>query len=81
MGRFYRNLAKNTDSAVNSDFNERIANDVDIPSDDVQKYLLATTDFAKGMQDDINLYVTRDKLNNASFRQKPDPISENIFRR
>ena len=82
VGRFYRDLANNTDSAVNSDFNARIANDVDIPSDDVQKYLLATTDFAKGMQDDINLYVTRDRLNNnASFRQKPDPISENIFRR
>ena len=32
------------------------------------------------MQDDINLYVTRDKLNNASFRQKLDQISKNIFR-
>ena len=81
VGRFYRDLANNTDSAVNSDFNERIANDVDIPSDDVQKHLLATTDFAKGMQDDISLYVTRDRFNNASFRQKPDPISENIFGR
>ena len=33
------------------------------------------------MQDDINLYVTRDSLNNASFIQKLDPISNNIFRR
>ena len=33
------------------------------------------------MQDDINIYVTRDKLNNASFRQKLDPIAKNIFRR
>ena len=31
------------------------------------------------MQDDINLYVMRDRLNNASFRQKLDPISKNIF--
>ena len=45
-----------------------------------QKYLLATSDFAKGMQDDINLYVMRDRLNNSSFRQKLDPISKNIFR-
>ena len=39
-----------------------------IPSDDVQKYLLAATDFAKGMQGDINLYVTRARFNNTSFR-------------
>ena len=32
------------------------------------------------MQDDINLYVTRNRLNNASFRQKLDPIENNIFR-
>ena len=81
MGKFYKDLADNVDSAVRSDFNGRIANDVDIPPDEVQKYLLVTSDFAKGMQDDINLYVTRDRFNNASFRQKLDPISKNIFRR
>ena len=32
------------------------------------------------MQDDINLYITGDRLNNASFRQKLNPISKNIFR-
>ena len=42
---------------------------------------MVTSDLAKGIQDDINLYVTRDRLNNASFRQKVDPISKNIFRR
>ena len=61
--RFYRDLPDNVDSAVRSDFYGRIANDVDVPLDDVQKYLLATSDFAKGMQDDINLYVTRDRFN------------------
>ena len=61
--RFYRDLADNVDSAVRSDFYGRIANDVDIPLDEVQKYLLATSDFAKWMQDDINLYVTRDRFN------------------
>ena len=30
---------------------------------------------------DINHYVTKDRLNNASFRQKLDPISKNILRR
>ena len=53
---------------------------VDIPSSDVQKYLLATSDFSKGMQNDISHYVTRDRLNNESFRQKLDPTAKNIFR-
>ena len=66
---------------MGSDFYGRIANDTDVPSKDVQKYILATSDFAKGMQTDINHYVTRDRINNASFRQKLDPISKNIFRR
>ena len=47
----------------------------------MQKYILATSDFAKSIQTDINHYVTRDRLNNASFRQKLDPIRKNIFRR
>ena len=68
VGKFYRNLANKVNNAVFSECYGRIANDANIPSNDVQKYLLATSDFAKVMQDDINHYVTRDKLNNASFR-------------
>ena len=62
-------------------FYGKIANDAYIPSKDVQKYLLANSGFAKGRQDDVNLYGTRDRWNNASFRQKLDPIAKNIFRR
>ena len=47
-----------------------IANDADIPAADVQKYILVTSDFAKGIQTDINNYVTKDRINNVSFRQK-----------
>ena len=79
MGKFYRDLANNVDSETASDFYSRIPNDVDVPSEDIQKYLLATSDFAKGMQTDINRYVKRDRLHNASFRQKLDPIVKNIF--
>ena len=43
--------------------------------------LKATSDFAKSIQTDINHYVTRDRINNASFRQRLDPISKNILRR
>ena len=76
---FYRNLADNIDTS--SDFYSRIAADADIPREDVQKYILATSDFAKSIQTDINHYVNRDRINDASFRQKLDPISKNILRR
>lgn len=33
------------------------------------------------MQNDINHYLTRDRINDANFRQKLDPISKNILRR
>ena len=79
-GRFCSNLANNVDSAVSFDFYGRTADDVNIPSKDIQKYLLATSDFAKGMQEDLNLHVTRDRLNNASFRQKLDQYQKLVFR-
>ena len=75
----YRNLADNVDTI--SDFFARISNDANIPREDVQKYHLATSDFAKSIQTDINHYVIRDRINNASFRQKLDPVSKNILRR
>ena len=65
---FYRNLADNVDNLLGSEFYGRIANDLEIPSNDVQKYILATSGFAKGTQADINNYVTKDRINNASFR-------------
>ena len=46
----------------------------------MQTYILAASNFAKGIQSDINHYVTKDRINNASFRQKLDPISKNILR-
>ena len=54
VGKFYRNLAGDNYGVAGSDFYSRIANDVDIPSSDVQKYLLATSGFSEGMQNDIN---------------------------
>ena len=75
----YRNLADNVDTI--SDFFAQISNDANIPREDVQKYHLATSDFAKSIQTDINHYVIRDRINNASFRQKLDPVSKNILRR
>ena len=79
VGNFYRNLSDNIDDTSN--FFSIITADADIPREDVQKYILATSDFAKSIQTDIHHYVTRDRINNASFRQRLDPISKNILRR
>ena len=81
IGNFYRNLADNVDNFLGSEFYGKIANDADLPSEDVQKYILATSDFAEGIQTDINHFVTRDRINDANYRQKLDPISKNILRR
>ena len=56
VGSFYRNLADNID--IGSDFYLRITADGNILREDVQKYILATSDFAKSIQTDINHYVT-----------------------
>ena len=53
----------------------------DIPKEDVQKYILATSDFAKSIQTDINHCFLRDRINDASFKQKLDPINKNILKR
>ena len=79
VGSFYQNLADNIDTSF--DFYSRIAADADISKEDVQKYILATSDFAKSIQIDINHYVTKDRINDASFRQRLYPISKNILRR
>ena len=78
VGSFYRNLADNID--IGSDFYSRITADANTPREDVQIYILATSNFAKSIQTDINHYVTRDRINNVSFRQKLDPISKNILK-
>ena len=75
FGRLYRDLADNVDNCLGSEFYRRITNDADIPSEDVQKYILAMSDFAKSIQTDINHCVTRDRIDNTRFRQKIVPIS------
>ena len=81
VGSFYGNLIDNVDNVLGSYFYGRVSNDYNIPAEDVQKYILAICDFVKDMQSDIDHYVTRDRINNASFRQKLDPISKNILTR
>ena len=50
VGIFYWDLANSVGSATTSDFYSRIANDVDVQSEDIPKYFLAISEFFKGMQ-------------------------------
>ena len=81
IGNFYRNLADNVNNFTGSDFYTSIAADTNIPRGDVQKCNLATSDFVKSIQTEINHYIMRDRINDTSFRQKLDPITKNILRR
>ena len=49
-------------------------------SKDVKKFLLATNDFGEEIQGELDLYITNNRLNKASFRRRFDPISKNIIR-
>ena len=53
LGRFYMNLADNVDTFLGSDFYGKFASDADLPSEDVQKYLPTSSDFSKGIENDI----------------------------
>ena len=53
---FYRNLADNID--IGSDFYLRITADANIPREDVQKFILATSDFGTNAQNLLMLIST-----------------------
>ena len=42
--------------------------------------MLATSEFGKDVQGEIDLYITNGRLNEASFRRKFDPILRNIIK-
>ena len=42
--------------------------------------MLGTSNYAEEIQSDIDLYVTKGKHNEASFRRKLDPIEKNVWR-
>ena len=68
--------------------------DIDLPStvankilaegqpltDDIKNFLLGTSDYARSIQSDIDLYVTRGRHNQVSFRYKLNPIEKSVWR-
>ena len=59
---FFQNLADNVDTFMGSHFYGRITNYSNIPSENIQKYILATSGFAKGMLTDINRYEKKKSI-------------------
>ena len=49
-------------------------------TNDIKNFLLGTSDYARSIQSDIDLYVTRGRHNHSSFRRKLDPIEKNVWR-
>ena len=50
------------------------------PLTDIKNFLLGTSDYVNDIQSDIDLYVTRGRHNEASFRRKLDPIEKSVWR-
>ena len=64
---FYKNWLENIDSSVDSDFQRKTVSEA--PSKDVKNYLLTTMEYRKQIQESIDLYITRDRLNEVSCRK------------
>ena len=67
----------NADSSFDSNFQRKIASE--FTSKNVKNYLLAISSLGQQMQEDMNIYFTRDILNEVSFRRKLYLITKNVI--
>ena len=51
------------------------------PKNDVKNYLIVLSDLDRNMQEDINMYITHYRLNDASLRIKCNPMFKNLLKR
>ena len=65
------------DFSQDNDFQQQLVNNP--LSKDVKKFVLANSNFVEEIQGELDLYVTNNRLNKASFRRRLDPISKNII--
>ena len=75
---FYRVWIDGIDFSLDTDFQGNIVSQA--PIEDVKIFLLATSEFGEENQAEIDLYVTNDRLGEASDRLKLDPMSKSIIR-
>ena len=77
---FYKDRANDVDVDLPFTIANKILADGQPLTDDIKNFLLGTSDCARGIQSDIDLYVTRGRHNQASFCHKLDPIEKSIWR-
>ena len=79
---FYENKITSFDSAFDSNFQRKWVSGIKA-SENVKNYLLASREHGNGkhMQDDIDMYITKDRLREASFCRKLDPMFKNLLHR
>ena len=73
---FYKDWHDRIDFSQETDFQQQLVNEP--LSEDVRNFILATSDFGEEMQGEQDLYVTINRLNEASFRRRLESISKNI---
>ena len=77
---FYKDRTNDVDVDLPSTIANKIVAEGQPLTDDIKNFLLGTSDYARGIQSDIELYVTRGRHNQASFCRKLDPIEKSIWR-
>ena len=78
---FYKDRANDLNVELPSTVANKILAEDQPLIDDIKKFLLGTSDYARSIQSDIDLYVTRGRHNQASFRRKLDPIEKSVWRK
>ena len=77
---FYKDRANDVDVDLPSTIARKILAEGQPLTDDIKNFLLGTSDYARGIQSGIELYVTRGRHNQASFHHKLDPIEKSVWR-
>ena len=75
---FYKDWIDGINRSLVTDFQKN--NVSDAPKEDVKNFLFATGDFGEEILGETDLYITLDRLNDASCRRKLGPILKNIIR-
>ena len=77
---FYKDRANGVDVDLPSTVANKILAEGQPLTDDIKNFLLGTSEYAKDIQLEIDLYVTGGRHNQASFRLKLDPIKKSVWR-
>ena len=77
---FYKDIANDVDVYLPLTVTKKLLAEGQPLTDDIKNVLLGTSEYARDIQSDIDLYVTRGKHNQASFRRKLDPIEKSVWR-